>query len=89
MRKFGDRHWVRGFFFRAERRRMRHIERVEKTVRVFKSFAKAEAAEDEFYASLAPEARLAMVFELVAQAHPDEIKRRSKRVCRVVKRKGR
>jgi hypothetical protein len=30
-----------------------------------------------------------MVFELVAQAHPDEIKRRSKRICRVVKLKRR
>jgi hypothetical protein len=58
---------------------------MDRTVRKFKSFEAAEAAEDEYYASLTPEQRLALVFEIVAQAHPHELEQRSERVCRVVK----
>jgi hypothetical protein len=61
---------------------------VEKELRVFKSFAEAEAAEDAYYAAMAPNDRLALVFEIVAQAYPDEVEQRSERICRVVKLKG-
>jgi hypothetical protein len=61
---------------------------MEKEIRVFKSFAEADAADDRYYASLKPAQRLAMTFEIVAKAHPHEIKQRSERICRVIKLKG-
>jgi hypothetical protein len=59
---------------------------VEKVAKVFRSHAEAELADKEYYRSLTPEQRLAIVFELVAQAYPDEIEQRSERVYRIVKR---
>ena len=59
---------------------------MEKVAKVFRSHAEAEQADKEYYRSLTPEQRLAIVFELVAQAYPDEIEQRSERVYRIVKR---
>jgi hypothetical protein len=38
---------------------------VDRVVRVFRSFEDADAADDQFYAELTPEARLDMLLELV------------------------
>jgi hypothetical protein len=53
---------------------------VERTIRVFRSFAEADQAEIDFYHSLTPQQRLEILFELVARTHPDEIEQRSERV---------
>ena len=58
---------------------------VERTIRIFRSFAEADQAEVDFYHSLTPQQRLEILFELVASAHPDEIEQRSERVCRIIK----
>ena len=56
-----------------------------KEAKVFRSFRESEAADREFYKSLTPEERLAIVFELVARATPDESQQRLERVYRIVK----
>lgn len=58
---------------------------MEKVIRIFNSFAEAERSDYEFYQSLTPQQRLEMVFDIVANAYPDEIKRRSERVYRITK----
>jgi len=58
---------------------------VLKEAKVFRSFRESEAADREFYQSLTPEERLAMVFELVARATPDESQQRLERVYRITK----
>lgn len=38
---------------------------MERVVQIFRSFEEADQADDQFYAELAPEERLAMLLELV------------------------
>lgn len=59
--------------------------RMEKTGRIFHSFAEAEKADKDYYRSLTPEQRLEIVFELVQSQHPDEAEQRLERVCRIIK----
>jgi hypothetical protein len=58
---------------------------VEKKVRVFRSFAEADAADVQDYAMLSPEERLRIVIELRDRRHPDAAEQGFARVCRVVK----
>jgi hypothetical protein len=58
---------------------------VLKEAKVFRSFRESEAADKEFYQSLTPEERLAIVFELIARATPDEPEPRLERVYRITK----
>jgi hypothetical protein len=58
---------------------------VEKVARKFHSFAEADKADREFYQSLSPEQRLEMLCDLIAASHPNEIKQRLERICRVIK----
>ena len=53
--------------------------------KVFRSFRESEIADKEFYRSLTPEERLAIVFEFVARATPDESQQRLERVYRITK----
>ena len=61
---------------------------MEKTVRFFKSFADAEAADKDFYRSLTPAQRLEILLLLRKRYQPqeDESRGRLKRVCRIIKR---
>ena len=58
---------------------------MEKVVHIFHSFADAERAEIEYYRALTPEKRMEILFDLIANAHGDEIEQRSERVYRIVK----
>jgi hypothetical protein len=58
---------------------------MERTIQVFKSHAEAEAADHAFYASLTPEQRMEILFELIRRGS-DDPEQRLERVCRVVKR---
>jgi uncharacterized protein YdeI (YjbR/CyaY-like superfamily) len=58
---------------------------VPKEANVFRSFHESEAADKVFYHSLTPEERLAILFELIARATPDESQQRVERVYRIVK----
>jgi uncharacterized protein YdeI (YjbR/CyaY-like superfamily) len=58
---------------------------VEKTARIFHSFAEADKAEGEYYRSLTPEQRLEILFDLVKSQQPDEPEQRLERVCRIIK----
>jgi hypothetical protein len=58
---------------------------MEKTARVFHSFAEADKTEGEYYRSLTPEQRLEILFDLVESMPPDEPEQRLERVCRVIK----
>jgi uncharacterized protein YdeI (YjbR/CyaY-like superfamily) len=58
---------------------------VEKTVRIFHSFAEADQAEAQYYRSLTPEQRLEILFDLVQSQMPDETEQRLERVYRVIK----
>ena len=58
---------------------------MEKAVRIFHSFAEAEQADREYYASLTPEQRLELVFELTATQQANGTEQRLERVCRVIK----
>jgi uncharacterized protein YdeI (YjbR/CyaY-like superfamily) len=58
---------------------------MEKTARIFRSFDEAEKADREYYHSLTPEERLALVFEIVAAQNPHGTEQRLERVCRVIK----
>lgn len=58
---------------------------VEKTARIFHSFAEADRAEAEYYRSLTPEQRLDILFDLVQSQQPDEAEQRLERVCRIIK----
>jgi len=60
-----------------------HVDRV---VQVFRSFADADEADDQFYAELTPEDRLAMLLELIERHRSalGEAANRFERVHRVV-----
>jgi hypothetical protein len=60
---------------------------MDRTVAKFSSHEEAEKANREYYRSLTPQQRLEILFELVAQAHPenDASIRQFERVCRIVK----
>jgi hypothetical protein len=58
---------------------------VEKTGRIFRSFAEDEQAEIEYYRSLTPEQRLDRLLDLVKSQQPDEAEQRLERVCRIIK----
>jgi uncharacterized protein YdeI (YjbR/CyaY-like superfamily) len=58
---------------------------VEKTARIFRSFAEADKAEAEYYRSLTPEQRLEILFDLVQSQQPDGTYQRLERVCRIIK----
>ena len=58
---------------------------MEKTARIFHSFAAADEAEAAYYRSLKPEQRLAILFDLVQSQNPDETEQRLERVCRIIK----
>ena len=57
-----------------------------KSVKMFYSFADAERADDEYYASLTPEERLDVLLEMIAghQDPENEITERFERVSRIV-----
>ena len=57
---------------------------VEKTVRVFASFADADEADARDDASMSPEQRLNILIELRDQRHPDAAEQGLARVSRVV-----
>jgi uncharacterized protein YdeI (YjbR/CyaY-like superfamily) len=58
---------------------------MEKTARVFSSFAEADKAEAEYYRSLTPAQRLEILFQLVQSQQTDEVEPRLERVCRIIK----
>ena len=58
---------------------------MDKTARIFRSFAEAEQADAAYYKSLTPRERVELVLETVAQAYPDEMEQRSPRVYRIIK----
>lgn len=64
------------------------MKRMEKTIRIFKSHAEAEAADIEYYRSLTPQERLKILCELVARYEGADYGApgRLERVYRVVKR---
>ncbi len=61
---------------------------MKKVVRVFKSFAEAEAADREYYRNLTPEQRLKILFNIVATNEADQngAQERLQRVYRVTQR---
>jgi len=59
--------------------------RVEKIARKFRSFAEADQADFDYYQSLTPEQRLKILFEIIANAHPEIIDQRIERVSRIIK----
>jgi len=63
-----------------------YTEAVEKIVRVFSSFADADAADVRADASLSPEERLRILIELRDRRQPDASEQRFARVCRIVER---
>jgi hypothetical protein len=56
---------------------------MENTVRVFKSFHEADAADVEEDLRMTPEERVAIVLELRERVYPDAAKQGFARVCRV------
>ena len=58
--------------------------KVEKVVRIFRSPKEADEADALADARLTPEERLRILMELRDRNHPDAIKQRLVRVCRVV-----
>lgn len=60
---------------------------MEKTVRRFKSFAEAEQADRDYYRSLSPDERVALLLLLRDRFRPysDELTEGFKRVYRIVK----
>ena len=58
---------------------------MQKTGRIFHSFAESEKAEKEYYLSLTPEERMDILLELVAQAaQENEAAKGFERVYRIV-----
>jgi hypothetical protein len=57
---------------------------VEKTVKVFTTFAKADEADARFDAVLSPQERLRILIELRDRRHPDAAEQRLARVSRVI-----
>ncbi|MBK9032875.1 MAG: hypothetical protein IPL61_16655 [Myxococcales bacterium] len=64
---------------------MRSCARKERRGQVFRGFEAAEAADDAYYAGLTPQARVAILLELIAayQESIGEAQPRLERVCRV------
>jgi hypothetical protein len=58
---------------------------MEKTVRVFSSFAEADEADARWDEQLTASQRVQMVIELRDRRHPDAAKQRLARVCRIIK----
>jgi hypothetical protein len=56
---------------------------VEMTIRVFRSFAEADAADVEEDLRLTPEQRIALVLELQSRVYPNASEQGFARVCRV------
>ena len=56
---------------------------MEPMVRKFDSFEEADRADDEYYVSLSPQARLDILLELVGREQVGDIGR-LKRVCRII-----
>ena len=56
---------------------------MEKVIRVFHSFAEAEAAEIEEDRNMTPEQRIAIVLELQTRIYPDAPQQRLARVYRI------
>lgn len=61
---------------------------MQKSIRVFKSFAEAEEADKEYYRSLSPNERVALLLVLRDQYRPysNELTEGFKRVYRIIKR---
>jgi hypothetical protein len=59
---------------------------MDRTIKVHHSFAAAESADDDFYASLSPEERVDILLDLIAQYRESlgEAASRLERVCRVI-----
>ena len=57
---------------------------MEKRVRIFRSFEEADKADDELYAAMSSQERLAIVIELWNRRHPDAAEQRLARVFRIV-----
>lgn len=57
---------------------------VEKTVKVFGTFADADEADARFDAALSPQERLRILIELRDRRHPDAAEQRLARVSRIV-----
>lgn len=59
---------------------------MEREIRIFHTFADAERADDDYYASLSPQERVDLLLELIAQYQESlgEAASRLERVCRVV-----
>jgi hypothetical protein len=59
---------------------------VERVARVFSTFADADEADDEFYATLTPEARLGILLELIERERSalGQVAERFERVHRIV-----
>ena len=62
------------------------MEAMEKVIRVFDSFEAAEEADAAEDFHMAPEQRLAIVFELRERYYPDAAQQGFARICRVVDR---
>jgi len=58
---------------------------MEKVIRVFRSFAEADAANDEEYKKMTPEQRIEIVLRLREQVYPNAAKEVLQRVSRVTK----
>ena len=61
---------------------------MKRTIEVFNSFAEAEEANKEYYRSLSPNQRIALLLVLRDQyrPYPNEVTEGFKRVCRIIKR---
>ena len=60
------------------------VEKVVRVVRVFNSFAEADATDAFSRAQMTPQQRTGIFFELRERAHPDASNQRFERVYRVV-----
>jgi len=58
---------------------------VQKAARIFRSFAEADEAEQQYYRSLTPGQRLQVLLDLVQSQQSDEPEQRLERICRVIK----
>jgi hypothetical protein len=57
---------------------------MEKVIRIFDSFAEADAEDALSRAGMSPQQRVDIFFELRERAHPDAFKQGFARVCRVL-----
>ena len=59
---------------------------MEKVAQIYHSFEEAEEADDEYYASLTPQQRMEILFQLIDEWYGSHAAtQRLKRVCRVTK----